>query len=156
MKKLITFIMLATACITAKAQYSSLNIINNSSCDVEVVLYGTTNGSGCLADYKTYNIPIPAFGSLPMADPTHSPQPLDDGSGNLLGLTDKFTMVRVLHGDPTLMCTTAGTADMSDCIPGASTSVMGFAVESGSLCGFCTNINITWSVVAGVVTLTFL
>lgn len=140
MKKLfITTALLCLLSVFTKAQYGSFTINNNTPCTVYVILYGTVNGAvpPCQINYKSTVLAIPSYRSILYSDPSAVPGGMSKG-GTTLAAGDMFTMARVYHGNPSMSCTSTGTADMSDCWTG-TTLVAPFDLEqtSGISCVPC-------------------
>lgn len=123
MKKM--FFLMALLCliaIGANAQYTSFQISNTSSCDVYVMLYGTTSGSGCATDYNSSILVIPGTSTVTYSSPATVPGGLT-GTGGTLGGGGHFTMVRVLNGPYMYSCFSLSSYLLSDCVAGVPANV---------------------------------
>ncbi|MEZ5017046.1 MAG: hypothetical protein R2800_08325 [Flavipsychrobacter sp.] len=152
MKKLLLAIaLLCSFSFVANAQYNSFTITNNTSCTVYYTMYGTVLGAvpACQADYVSSVISLGPTSSVTYLDPTGVPGGLIKGGGPILGGPDMFTMIRVYHGDPNIACTTAGVADVSDCITG-TVLVNNWVLETFGAGGClpCSSSTITWNILS--------
>lgn len=135
-KSLIITALLCLVCVLAKAQYGSLIINNNTSCDAYVQISGTAS-TICLDDYITDAfIMIPAHTSANYTDPSMVTPQLLNNSSTALGSTGSFTLVKLASGNPLGGCSLSQTALLSDCIAGATTNVPNFQFDNSS-CTTC-------------------
>lgn len=156
MKKLFfAIVLMCMSTMAAKAQYQSITINNNSSCEAYVLLWGTTSAT-CAYDYLQPNyISIPAGSSLFFTDPDNAGAItglyLEDANGTQLGSTGYFTKVQVYSSipDPATSCPITYVYEMTDCGPTILTTQATTIEDGFNACSSCGTGNITWTTPAG-------
>ncbi|MEZ5017035.1 MAG: hypothetical protein R2800_08270 [Flavipsychrobacter sp.] len=147
MKKLLFLVLLCAITTSLRAQVNSIGFQNTSSCDVWIVLYGSTGA--CATTHSSNPIQVPAGATFGYSDPTAVPGGMN-GGGTTLGATDVFTRVQVLEGNPAyagiVACLTPGGPSItgSGCLGPTSTSLLVYDVIPFT-CNLCGNVTVQWT-----------
>lgn len=138
----IVFIFALTiVCSVAKAQVRSLEIVNNTGCDVWLVFHGSLGP--CNTDYSSNPILIRRAPSPVVVynDPSFVPGGMRDAFLNILGPAGFFTRVRILNSHPSSGCASGGSSVTGSGCPGPSSTSA--TVEDAS-CTPCGPVTVDW------------